>query len=324
MRRINGYITLLLGAAVIFTAMWIGKINAVNENYDPQTKRLVCIVNSASQYYWAEVKEGIQAASEEYDCNSLIQQIEYFDQGEQLRYLNETDFYHVDGIITVGQPDNEKINNKIKEITESGIPVVLLDTDSMQSKRDCYVGTDNYQAGVCAARELLALTENDVHALVCTTGMANTNHKERIQGFQSLLEDMQGKADLHILVRNEDKYQFQTDILEVLEADKEINSIFCAEASTSQIIASLLEKGNLSEKYHIICFDDLAPVPQMTAEGKIDGMLIQQAYDMGYEAVRYLAENEKTKETKTSYIYTKLLYVSGEEAKNYFQKESDE
>ena len=318
MKKINGYIVILLGTALVFAGMWKSKIKTVNEVYDPQTKRLVCILNSGAQYYWAEVKEGINEAAETYNCNLLLQQMEYFDQGEQLRYLNETDFYHVDGIITVGQPDNEEINGKIKEIVASGTPVVLVDTDSLESERSCYVGSDNYQAGVQAARELLNLTGNNVHALVCTTGTANTNHKERMQGFRSLLEDKQGSADIQVLVRKEDKYQFQTEILEMLKEHEETNSIFCAEASTSQALANLLEKGKLSGDYHIICFDDLSPVPQMVLEGKIDGMLIQQAYDMGYEAVRYLAENTEKENQKNSDIYTKLLYVSGQEAKNYF------
>lgn len=321
MRKVNSYAGLALIALAIF-GIWIMPGNTVQKAYDPEAKRLVCILNSAVQYYWADVKAGIADAGEEFGCNILIQPVEYFDQQEQLRYLEETDFYHTDGIITVGQPHNEAINQKIKEITEKGVPVVLLDTDSPESGRDCYIGSDNFQAGAMAARQVLGFAnEEKIKILICTTGLDSANQSERIRGFESMLEKNENVEIADTLIRDSDRLEFQSALLEILEEQGEINTIFCAEASTSQAVGILAESGNLSEKIHVICFDNLIPVPELVAQGKIEGMLIQKAYDMGYEAVRYLAEKKdhESRMEKNRDIYTEVAYITGEDALNYVE-----
>lgn len=292
--------------------------------------RYACIVCAPEEGYWGEVKAGIRLADEEFQTSTRISGFSILDTARQVQLLQEVEYLNLDGVITVGDPDILKLNEIIGQIESDGIPVVLIDTDSAQSGRSCYIGTDNYEAGRLAAEEILDRIDGDVHAAVLATGMEKSYQAERLRGFQAALEDS-GRAEiLEVCVNEQDKFSLMESIACLTETYASMNAIFCAEASTTQYIGLAGNSLASLRDLVIIGFDDLDATLQAIRNGFLDATIIQDAQAMGYEAVRYLSSppGHRTGQTETQNsntpdpasagnLYTKIQLVTADNVDTY-------
>ena len=84
----------------------------------------------------------------------------------------------VDGIITQGLSD-EQFTPLINRVVAKGIPVITVDTDASNSKRQAYIGTDNDFSGFLAGKALIADTKGNANVAIITGSFyANHQHSE--------------------------------------------------------------------------------------------------------------------------------------------------
>ena len=140
-------------------------ITGREEYYDKNARRFAAIICTGG-YYWEDIQAGIQAADLELGTATEYMQYQKFDTGQQLELLEQAQYMKVDGIITIGEPNSGEIDAKIAQLQEKGIPVVLIDADSKKSGRECYIGTDNYEAGKMAGDKLSAAMDGKADILV--------------------------------------------------------------------------------------------------------------------------------------------------------------
>ena len=287
--------------------------------------RYACIVCAPEEGYWGKVKDGIRLADEDFHTSTRISGFSILDSARQVELLQEVEYLNLDGVITVGDPDILELNTIISQMESDGIPVVLIDTDSAQSGRSCYIGTDNYEAGRLAAEEILNRIDGDVHVAVLATGMEKSYQAERLRGFQAALEDS-GRAEiLEVCVNEQDKFSLMERITDLTETYDSMNAMFCAEASTTQYIGLAGNSLASLRDLVIIGFDDLDATLQAIRNGFLDATIIQDAQAMGYEAVRYLSSHagHRTGRTETQNsarfepiaagnLYTKIQIVTAD------------
>ena len=104
----------------------------------------------------------------------------------------------LDGI-ALGPCDADGITSTINAVVEqTGIPVVLFDTDATQSKRAAYIGTDNVFMGVTMAKVLKQLRpEGGTFAVITPPNGTKPNIDQRYMGFKQEItrdNDKEGKA----------------------------------------------------------------------------------------------------------------------------------
>lgn len=82
--------------------------------------------------------------------------------------------------------------NRLTKAVEAGIKVGTFDSDCPDSKRICYVGTDNHKAGKICAETLLKLSKNsikkDEKILILSSSSNAPNMRERMKGFTSVID----------------------------------------------------------------------------------------------------------------------------------------
>ena len=287
--------------------------NNTSAEFTKKTHRYLCIVLPYKEYYWGEIKKGISDADNQFGCMTKIETFELFDTDRQLELLKQIDFFHVDGVITIGQPSNASINSEIKKIVGNNIPVVLLDTDSPSSQRTCYIGTNNYKAGADAAKYILKQTNGSVNAAVFVSSMDNANQQERYQGFKDTIQNADGIIS-YVGESLNDADSFQDLLKQALQENAKINSVFCAEASTSQQAGIFLKNSNLYREITSVMFDDVGAVPQLVSEGILSGSIIQSTQEMGYLSVDILERINRNEEI-LDIFYTQTNFLTPESAK---------
>ena len=309
-------IGLLAGLALFLVCLTVGFLWEPSLPETTEKKRFACIVCEPEDGYWGEFKKGIALADKEYGTDTRISTFSMLDLDAQVQELKETSWLKLDGVITVGDPGSEELNQMIQKIRELDIPVVLVDTDSAESQRNCYIGTDNYRAGWMAAAEILNRTGQSAQAAVLTTGQDSSNQAERVRGFQERLQKSKTSRILEININAQNKQSVQENLTYLVETYPDLNAIFCSEASTTEMVSLALKRTGLNREIVIVGFDDLDATMEAVRDGRIAATIVQDPGEMGKEAVQALLSLSE-KEEETSVIYTEVLLVTSENMDAY-------
>ena len=253
-------------------------------NYDPEEKRFACIINYGFNY-WTGVQNGAEEAGEDDNVSIDVYSFELMDTQRQIQLMKKMEYMKVDGIITMGDPNNEELNNEIARLSEEGIPVALIDSDSPQSKRACYIGSDNYAIGQQVAKVLA---------------------QERYQGFA---DEIAKYKDMQILAVVEGDSRRETVLRQLqstLDEFEDADTIFCAEGNSPLHVGDVLKQ--MDKKMTVLAMENSRTVQNFIKEGIYIGTLQQNAGQMGYQAVKMLEEYCENPDKEPCEVYVDATY----------------
>lgn len=301
MRRIG---LILVSIALCLLAMLSAFAYQPKNDYNPDEKRFVYILNPGS-YYWQYAEDGIVAAGEALGCRTKRSEFTRYDIDEQISMLQAAMYMQADGIVTVGEPYSKKLNETIAQIVESGIPVVLVDTDSKESGRSIYIGSDNYKAGQLAAQKIIDETSGAGRVAVVVSAMSSANQSERYNGFADTIAQHAGMEIIAVCEHHSDNIKDHLNRL--LNETPGLDAIFCAEASSSAQLGLLIEH---HQDIVVVGFDNGPTTMKFVEAGVYDATVIQSAYEMGYQAISYLNDYDSQKNGGVQVRYTDVQLVT--------------
>jgi ABC-type sugar transport system substrate-binding protein len=176
---------------------------------------------------WQATEQHLHAYQEELGFE-LVQTVADNDVNKQLSQIEDMIAQDVDAII-VDPIDSKAIISAIRAANEAEIPILLFDRppaamDGVAS----FVGSDNYEFGKEAARQLKVFAdENDVElkVLVLIGALTDENAVNRNDGFQEVAEEL--SIDIVAEVPTDWKPDKALDgVTNALQANPEINAIF--------------------------------------------------------------------------------------------------
>ncbi len=299
--------------SLAFTVTFLYLIYEKEEPFREDAKKYICIATEG-MYYWNAIHEGIQAADEEMGSYTKWVEFERFDIDEQIRKLKQTQYLDLDGVITVGEPYSDELNQTIQDIVERGIPVALIDTDSKESNRNYYIGTDNHQAGYLAAQEIAKATDYDADVMMIVSKLTHANQNERYEGFVDGLAEYEEMNLVSVIEAEGDKLTMQEQLMEAFLEFPSVEAIFCAESSSTRRLGPFLQQLK-KEDLTIIGFDNADTTLEFIKDDFYLGTIAQSSYDIGYEAVACL--NRYQEGSKSQEVYTDVTCITKENVDNF-------
>jgi ribose transport system substrate-binding protein len=145
------------------------------------------VSNNAAEF-WTIAEAGTRKAAEELGVTVLFRRPQNPDAASQKEIIDDLLTQGVQAIaISVIDPDNQhEYLNKIAD----KVPLITQDNDAPKTKRKCYIGTDNYEAGKAAGR-LVKDALPDGGSIGIFVGQPDPiNAKQRRQG---VLDELAGK-----------------------------------------------------------------------------------------------------------------------------------
>src|SRR5260221_4970590 len=136
----------LVMAVAIATLVPIGELCA-------QSHQVTVLVKLLSDPFGVEIERGAQEEAKKLGLKCAVLGPNAAEEAEQIRMMRDLITKGTDGI-AVSCLNGEAMTGPINDAHAKGIPVVTLDSDSAKSERQCYIGTNNYQAGVEAGETL--------------------------------------------------------------------------------------------------------------------------------------------------------------------------
>ena len=239
---------------------------------------------SLNNPFWDMVKEGMDRAAGELGVRAQFVAPIEADANEQVQKIEALLERKVDGIaISPNVPDS--VIDAIAKARAKGIPVICFDADSPDSKRLCYVGTFNEQAGYEAGRLLLKFLPNGGKVLAVSGGASALNLNERVDGFKRGIEG--SKIELSpIQYCNDDMNRATQQIEAYVAANPDVKGIFGVGLWSAIPAANIRRDKGLD--YVVIGFDTMEQELQLIKDGLMEGVVGQLPEEMGYQAVMML------------------------------------
>jgi len=240
--------------------------------------------------YWDVVRKGMEDAAEKLGVEATFYVPQSEDIPKQIETLETWIAMGMDGI-AFAPSDPDAVVPTIKKAMKAGIPCISIDTDSPQSGRLCYIGTDNYTAGRIAGEKMAAILKGKGKVAICTGSITAMNSLERIKGFKDAIAKYPDiKVVEPILVDNEDTARAVELAETALLNNPDLDAFFGVYAFNGPSAAKAVKAAGKAGKVHIVCFDTTDEHLYLIKEGLIDAAIGQRQYFMGYLSVVVLAD----------------------------------
>ena len=281
--------TLVVSLLFIFAALFsTGSVYA-----EQQTYAMVVFLKGSEFFNWAY--GGMQDAAKLLgaDIKTELRGPATWDASQEARAIEQLIAKGVDGII-VTAGDATTLNPAIDKAVARGIPVITFDSDAPDSKRLCFAGTNNYEAGKVAGKAMVEWLNGEGEVGIST--FPGPNHLvERIRGFKDGLEG--SKVKVVATCNDEGKVAAaEAAITAMLQAHPEIDAVFAAHGNPGPGAVAAVKNVGKEGKIQIMGFDFGMPVVEGIDKGQIRGTVGQNPYLMGYVSMMMAwGANQKTR-----------------------------
>ncbi len=189
--------------------------------------------------------------------------------------------------------NNAAVAAEMKKLRAKGVHVVCVDADVDREKfrdaRSYYIGTDNRTGGRelgVAARNIMAARNVASGSYVQFVGRTGAqNAIERMDGFKQVVGAAYREADR--MADDLDRTRAKENVRNAMRNHTDLVTLVGIWSYNAPAIVDVV-KENERAKYSVVVFDAEPIAITQMGDGYIDVMVVQNPYDMGYQAVRLL------------------------------------
>lgn len=266
--------------------------------------RIAVVPKGTTHEFWKAVHAGAAKAGKELNVEVIWKgPLKEDDLKSQVDLVQSFTAQGVAGLVLAPLNDSALVA-PVKASVKSGVPVVIFDSDLKGTDHASFVATDNVAAGRLAGEKLGALLggKGNVVLLRYQEGSASTHNRE--QGF---LEAIRKFPDIKLVSDNqyggattESAFAASENLLLAQNAGKgQLQGAFCPNESTTFGMLLALEKAGLAGKLRFIGFDSSTKLIEGVKAGKVDGLVLQNPFNMGYLAVKTLVAHLKKEKVES-------------------------
>lgn len=254
----------------------------------PQAKKTLAFVVNVPADFWTIARRGTEKAQKELPNYNIEMYIPgQMSAAEQKRILEDLLAKNVAGVsISPVDPDNStEILNKVA----ASAALFTQDADAPKSNRVMYIGTDNVAAGRQAGELMKKALPNGGKAMLFVGTMDAANARERSQGIKDVLAGTKIEI-IDIRTDGGDQAKAKANVEDTLTKYPNIDLLVGLWAyNTPQIYNAVKAAGKVG-KVKIVGFDEDQQTLRGIAEGAIDGTVVQQPFEFGYQSMIKLAK----------------------------------
>lgn len=270
-----------------------------------KTLTVPVILNSVGNPFFAAVKEGLFAAQSEFSDYGINLELTEFKgySPERLLVLLDSLPEDIGGLIVTPIAD-ERVEEKLRTLTENGVQVVMLTGRLVPMKNAIYIGCDYLKSGRIAGRLVGLLSGGRANLFIVTGSVQHKGHAQRIEGIESVIaEDYPDIRLLGVSENLDDDEVAYTAMKKALKQHPETDFVYITAGGVNGTLRALREHEG---KITVCTFDDIPVIRSALLDGKISATICQQPYEQGYQAVKAIAENAVLQQPLGGDIYSEL------------------
>lgn len=296
----------------------------------------VAFVTNNPEEFWKLVEAGCKAQAEKDQVNLDFKRPAKSSAAEQKEIIDALVAKGVKAIsISVQDPKNQ--TPYLDEVAAK-VPLLAVDNDAPQSKRKCYIGTNNVEAGRAVGKLIKEAMPDGATIALFVGQIEPDNARERTRGVLEELgfemaDDFRPKSD----TSKDGKYKYPrkepiTDNGNSAIAKERTNAELARLVHEDKLclvglwaynppaILAAVEEQKLLGKVTIVGFDEDLTTLKGVDDGHIYGTVVQNPYEFGRRAVELMAKLAKDPKAEMpangiEYIPARLVTKSGGEGR---------
>ncbi len=269
--------------------------------------RIAVVTNNTAEF-WTICRSGAEKAARENDVELDFRTPESGEVGEQMRIVKSDADQGFNGIaVSVIDPKEQTPDLKI---IAGKTKLVAMDNDAEGSNRICYVGTDNYAAGLEVGKLVKQVLPNGGEVAIFVGQLTGRNAQLRFHGVLDELagqENAQGTDETHkgrfvkrygnyLLYKGEaltDDTKRDVALKNAKQALEDVGDLpdFCLVGLWAYNPPKILEaiSSKSFKKVKVVGFDEDWETLKAIDEGRMHATVVQDPYNFGYKSVEILA-----------------------------------
>lgn len=266
--------------------------NSLN-GYDEAKKYIVIVTRMNYGYHWGSVKLGAYAAAKEFNVD-----IGYFapddeeDVEGQIKLVNnalDNKDRKVDALVLAAS-DYEAMVQVTEKAYDSGIPVIIIDSEVNTKKINSYVATDNYKAGKEAGQVLVNVAGKDANVAIVSFVKGTRSAEQREEGLMDVISNypnIKVVAKEYCLSNTNLAYNITK---EIISQYRRVDAVVALNEVASEGAAQAINELGLVGKVKVIAFDNTLQGIDYLESGVIQALVIQNPFSIGYIGVKFAVD----------------------------------
>ena len=283
---------ILLTTAAVMT-LGLGLASLASHKAEAADKTFALVPKALGIPFYADAETGCEAEAAKIGAKCDFTGPSQLDDAAQISIMRDLITKHVAGI-SVAPNNPDSIKGVIADAIKAGIPVITFDSDSPDSQRIGFIGTNNEGGGETAGKAFAAALPNGGTYAVLTGGLSAANLNDRIAGFKKELGPNFKEVAGSPYSCNDDSNAGVQIIQDVLAKYPHLDGIYFsggwpmfAPAAYARAVKS--RKADIKDgKFVIVSFDTLLPQLKLLKEGYATVLVGQRPYAMGTGSIDML------------------------------------
>jgi ribose transport system substrate-binding protein len=252
----------------------------------PSTHRLAFVTNNAADF-WTIARRGAEKADAELNDVTVEFRLGDGTAAAQKRIVDDLLAKGVEGIaISPIDPANQTamLNDAARQAV-----VFTQDSDAPDSKRECYVGTDNVAAGRQAGALIKEALPQGGQIAIFVGKLDARNAQERLQGIKDAIAGSQ-IAILDVRTDDTDQVRAKANVSEMLVGHPDVAALVGLWNYNGPAILNAVRDAGKIGHVKIVAFDEDDETLTGVKSGAIVATVVQQPYEFGYRSITLLAK----------------------------------
>ncbi len=254
---------------------------------------IAVVVKSTKNGFWMSVKSGMNAA-----VKDLNEKLGYKgDNKIKLSFEGPSDETNVDNqiniidavleenpdVLCLSAIDMDSCQAQLEAAEENGIPVIVLDSGVKAGNVNATCVVDNYQAGAQAAVKLADAIGGSGKVAVMAHVESAQNCQEREQGFTETIAEKYPDIEIVNISHQNEETSVSEMAESVLKLFPDVKGYFCTNENTAGAVLDAISASG--KEIAVVGIDAGKKQKDAIKSGKEVGVLVQNAYGMGYATV---------------------------------------
>lgn len=246
--------------------------------------KVAFVTNNASDF-WKIAQAGTEQAAKELGCEVLFRIPSAGTAQEQQRIMQDLVTVGVSGIaISPKDPSNQ---TAMLNQAASQVNLVTQDSDAPESNRTCYIGTDNYQAGVAAGELLKEVLPQGGKIMLFVGTLDAQNAQDRKRGIEDAIEGS-GIEIVDTRTDETDRLKAKANAQDAMVTHPDLACLVGLWSYNGPALLNGVRASGKTGQIKVICFDEEEETLQGVKSGEIAGTIVQQPFEFGYQSVKLL------------------------------------
>lgn len=254
---------------------------------------IAVVVKSTKNGFWTSVKRGMDVAVA--DLNEKLgykgdDKIKLTFEGPSDETDVEDQINIIDAVLgenpdvlCLSAIDMDSCQAQLEAAEENGIPVIVLDSGVKTGNVNATCVVDNYQAGVQAAVKLADTIGGSGKIAVMTHVESAQNCQEREQGFTETIAEKYPDIEIVNISHQNEETSVSEMAESVLKLFPDVKGYFCTNENVSGDVLDAISASG--KEVAVVGIDAGKKQKDAIKSGKEVGVLVQNAYGMGYATV---------------------------------------